>query len=83
MASAMEQTSGTLNETGRAVKKTVEASGRDFEHFTRTAMPEATVLVTELRQTAENLRRMSELLERDPSVLLYGGPDQEPGPGEN
>lgn len=82
MANSMERTSGTLSETGVALRETVEASGQDLERFTRTAMPEATVLVTELRQTAENLRKMSETLERDPSALLFGGPKREPGPGE-
>lgn len=83
MANALAETSGTLSDTGIALKRTVESSGRDIQRFTSVAMPEASVLVTELRQTAENLRKMSELLERDPSVLLYGGPPQEPGPGEN
>lgn len=82
MANTLAATSGTLNETGIALRHTVENSGRDLQRFTSVAMPEAGVLVTELRQTAENLRRMSELLERDPSVLLYGGPPQDPGPGE-
>lgn len=82
MANTLAATSGTLNETGIALRQTVETSGRDIQRFTSVAMPEAGVLVTELRQTAENLRRMSELLERDPSVLLYGGPPQDPGPGE-
>lgn len=82
MAIAMEETGVTLSETGVALKQTVETSGQDIERFTRTAMPEATLLVSELRQTAENLRRMSDILERDPSALLFGGPPQEPGPGE-
>lgn len=82
MANALAKTSETLSRTGDVIQQTVERSGKDIQHFTSAALPEANVLVAELRQTAENLRRMSELLERDPSVLLYGGPPQEPGPGE-
>lgn len=82
MANTMEQTGTTLSDTGIVLRETVEATGKDIERFTRTAMPEATVLVTELRQTAENLRNMSEMLERDPSAMIFGGPKPAPGPGE-
>ncbi len=82
MANTLARTSEALSRTGNALQQTVESSGKDIQYFTGAALPEANVLVAELRQTAENLRRMSELLERDPSVLLYGGPPREPGPGE-
>jgi hypothetical protein len=39
-------------------------------------------MVHELRLASENLRRMSEALAEDPSVLLYGKPEPKPGPGE-
>lgn len=45
-------------------------------------LPEVTAMVHELRLASENLRRMSEALAEDPSVLLYGGPERIPGPGE-
>jgi len=36
-----------------------------------------------LRLAAENLRRMSEALVENPSVLIYGSPEPRPGPGES
>jgi hypothetical protein len=50
--------------------------------LTREALPEVVSLVHELQLAAENLRRFSEELERDPSVLLYGAARSQPGPGE-
>lgn len=82
MATSLESTSITLGEASGSLRETVEESGRDIQQFTSVAMPEAGVLVGELRQTAENLRTLSELLAKDPSALLYGGPDQQAGPGE-
>ena len=46
------------------------------------ALPEAAVMINELRRAAENLRRFSGQLERDPAILLRGGPARTPGPGE-
>lgn len=82
MARSLESTSLTLGDTSMSLHRTVENSGRDIQEFTSVAMPEAVVLVGELRQTAENLRSLSELLANDPSALLYGGPNQDAGPGE-
>lgn len=48
-----------------------------------TTLPELSVMVHELRLASENLRKMSETLADDPSVLLYGRPQPKPGPGEN
>lgn len=47
-----------------------------------TTLPEISAMVHELRLASENLRRMSETLVEDPSVLIYGSPEPRPGPGE-
>ncbi|MBA2492741.1 MAG: MCE family protein [Gammaproteobacteria bacterium] len=62
--------------------QSVITSGRDVERFTAQALPEATALVVELRQMVANLRRLSEELARDPSTIIFGSPEVEPGPGE-
>ena len=82
MAEELGGAGETLRRVGTTLRQTVESSGADLERFTGTALPEATALAAELRYTAENLRRISETLERDPSVLLYGTPSPKPGPGE-
>lgn len=47
-----------------------------------TTLSEISAMVHELRLASENLRRMSETLVEDPSVLIYGSPEPRPGPGE-
>ena len=64
------------------MRHTVESGGQDVRRLTREALPEVVSLVHELQLAAENLRRFSEELERDPSVLLYGAARSQPGPGE-
>lgn len=46
-------------------------------------LSEISAMVHELRLASENLRRMSETLAEDPSVLIYGTPERRPGPGES
>ncbi len=65
-----------------SIQQTVRAGGDDLVHFTSTTLPELAETVFELRLAAENLRRMSESLAQDPSVLIYGKNEPEPGPGE-
>jgi len=52
------------------------------ELILQTTLPEVAAMVSELRLASENLRRMSEALAEDPSILLYGRPELKPGPGE-
>jgi phospholipid/cholesterol/gamma-HCH transport system substrate-binding protein len=75
MAEQIATTSSTLDQM-------VRSSGGELEQFTAQALPEASTLVVELRQAAENLRRFSEELERHPEILLRGLPEPSPGPGE-
>lgn len=81
-ARSLENMADEIGNTGSAIRETVAARDRDLQRFTSTALPEAAGMVQELRQAAGNFRRLSESLERDPSVLLYGPPQQAPGPGE-
>lgn len=81
-AHAMERMANQIGNAGVIMRDTVEATGRDLTQFTGQTLPEATALINELRQTAVNLRRFSDQLERNPSVLLYGKPLPIPGPGE-
>lgn len=63
----------------RAVVDGTRAEARQLAAET---LPEIRQLVTELRETAGSLRRLSEQVERNPSVLLYGNPAAKRGPGE-
>ena len=81
-ASALERMADEIRDTGASMRRVVRARDRDLQRFTGEALPEAAVMINEARRAAQNLRRFSEQLERDPSVLLRGGPPRAPGPGE-
>lgn len=81
-AEALEAMAGQIAKTGSALRDTVAARDNELQRFTGSALPEAAVMVQELRQTAENFRRLSESLQRNPAILLRGTPAPPPGPGE-
>lgn len=82
MADEIRSVGENLSTASANIEKTVDASGAGLVDFTRTTLPEITQMVSDLRVASENLRRMSEDLAQNPSVLLYGAPEPEPGPGE-
>ncbi len=81
-AAALERMADELGDAGKSVRQVVQARDRDLQRFTGEALPEAAVAIDELRRAAQNLRRFSEQLERDPSVLLRGTVPRALGPGE-
>lgn len=78
----IEDAAVRFSATADSLKKLVSASGGDVARFTAQALPDATALVAELRLAVENLRRISEVLARDPSTIIYGSPEPQLGPGE-
>jgi phospholipid/cholesterol/gamma-HCH transport system substrate-binding protein len=81
-ANALERMADEIRDTGVSVRKVVQARDRDLQRFTGEALPEAAAMINEARRAAQNLRRFSEQLERDPGVLLRGRPPRASGPGE-
>jgi phospholipid/cholesterol/gamma-HCH transport system substrate-binding protein len=81
-AAAVERMAEQIGATSESVRAEVEVNGQELRRFMGSTLPEAGAVMDELRETAANLRRTSELVERDPSVLLYGGPAPVAGPGE-
>lgn len=79
---AIEQTASRFAGVAERLDESVISSGREVERFTAQALPEATALIVELRQTVANLRRLSEELARDPSTIIFGSPEPRLGPGE-
>lgn len=79
----LNQVLGSGNQ--RALNQTLThmaSASRQLDRFTDEALPQVDALVAELRETAASLRRTSDKLARNPSVLLYGEPQPQPGPGE-
>ena len=79
---SLEQMAEQITTTSTALDQLIRTSGGELEHFTAQSLPEASTLVMELRQAAENLRRFSAEVERHPEILLRGAPEPRPGPGE-
>lgn len=81
-ANALEDMAERLGASGETIRRVVEARDRDIGRFTGESLPEAAVMIGEMRRAATSLRRFSEQLERDPGILLRGAPPRQPGPGE-
>lgn len=81
-ADALERMADEIRNTSVTVRQVVKARNRDLQRFTGDALPEAAAMINEARRAAQNLRRFSEQLERDPGVILRGRPARVPGPGE-
>jgi phospholipid/cholesterol/gamma-HCH transport system substrate-binding protein len=54
----------------------------DLRQATGEILPEVRMLAADLREVTATLRRFSEQLEQNPSMLLYGKTASRPGPGE-
>ena len=81
-AAALDAMAVEVAAAGTGIREEVAARSREVARFTGDALPEAVLMVQELRSAAENFRRFSERLERDPASLLRGVPAGPPGPGE-
>ena len=71
-----------LARTSKAVGTVVNEARPELQQFTRRTLPEAGLLVTELRQLTGTLTRVSRELEREPSSLVFGRKPPSRGPGE-
>jgi phospholipid/cholesterol/gamma-HCH transport system substrate-binding protein len=80
-AAAFERMSDEAARASTAVSNTMASMHTEARQFGAT-LPEAHVLVAELRELTASLRRFSEQLERNPAVLVHGKPAAKPGPGE-
>lgn len=82
MAEQLRAASATINDTVQALQRTAANTGGEVQGFASAALPDVATMTSDLRDAAENLRRISETIERDPSVLVYGRAPPKRGPGE-
>ena len=71
-----------LARTSKTVGTVINESKPELQQFTRRTLPEAGLLVTELRQLTGTLGRVARELEREPSSLVFGRKTPARGPGE-
>ena len=82
MADELRAAGNSINQTAMTLQQTSQKSGADVQRLTGKTLPDVTAMTQDLRDAADNLRRVSEALERDPSVLVYGRGVPKRGPGE-
>ncbi len=71
-----------LDRTSKTVGTVVNEAKPELQQFTRRTLPEAGLLVTELRQLTSTLTRVARDFEREPSSLVFGRKAPPRGPGE-
>jgi phospholipid/cholesterol/gamma-HCH transport system substrate-binding protein len=85
-ARAVERLADTLRvESERLagrIDRTTTLTEQELTRFSSETQPALTAMLYELEGAAGALRRLGEVLERDPSLLLYGRRDRPLGPGE-
>jgi phospholipid/cholesterol/gamma-HCH transport system substrate-binding protein len=81
-ADAFDRMSATIARTGENASDSLDRARAEARQFAAETLPEAQQLVTDLRELTGSLRRLSEQVERNPSVLLYGKPASKGAPGE-
>lgn len=81
-AAALNTMTDELVQTSKSVRSVVDDNRLELERFSRRTLPEAGLLVTELRQLASILGRVAQDLEREPNALVFGRKPPSRGPGE-
>jgi phospholipid/cholesterol/gamma-HCH transport system substrate-binding protein len=79
---AFDRMTSEVARAGASASDVLDSVRAEARQFAAETLPEAQLLVTDLRELTGSLRRFSEQLERNPSVLLYGRSASKPGPGE-
>jgi phospholipid/cholesterol/gamma-HCH transport system substrate-binding protein len=78
----IEQSADRFDRMSSDVAKAGTGVRADLRQSTGEIVPEVRLLASELREVTGSLRRFSEQLEQNPSMLLYGKATSRPGPGE-
>ena len=81
-AAALSTLMDELGQTSKAVGAVVHENRPELQQFSRQTLPEAGLLIAELRQLAKTLTRVAQDLEREPNSLVFGRTIPPRGPGE-
>lgn len=79
---ASEHAIAKITDTTRNLNQLITQLRQDLSRFSQDTLAQGNPLLTELRQSSESLRRLTQKLERNPNMLLLGQPKPPPGPGE-
>lgn len=81
-ADGFDRMTGEIARAGSDANATLAGTRADLREAAGEIVPEMHLLVSELREVTGSLRRFTERLEQDPSLLLFGKPAAKRGPGE-
>lgn len=81
LVSRMDKAAEDLDRMAKDAGQTSVAARRTISHVDE-SVPEFNALITELRGLSASMRRVSQEIERNPSLLVYGKRPAPPGPGE-
>lgn len=72
----------SITDASDEVKKTMKSGKEGFDKITRQAITPTVLFLRRLDGIAENLEQISEQIKQNPSVIIRGTTDPQPGPGE-
>lgn len=81
-AGAVEKMADDIAKTSGVTRGALEDARSGLNQLGSQTVPEFNALVTEMRDLAGSLKRVSGELEQNPGGLLFGRPAPKPGPGE-
>ena len=81
-ADGFDRMTRDIARTGADAGTTLAGARADLRQAAAETLPEVRLLASELREVTATLRRFSEQVEQNPSVLLFGKASPPPGPGE-
>ena len=79
----IENMVNSAGETVDGANRLVKHGENQLLRVSGETLPELNQLLSRLQSVAENLDHISQDVERDPNILLFGRPQAQPGPGEN
>ncbi len=76
----LRQTTASFNKLSTELNGVVQSNSGSINAFTTNTLPEVSLLISEVRDLAASLRRVSEKIENNPTEFLFGGkqPEYEP-----
>lgn len=81
-ADGVDGAAGALGETAVTADRAILGIQDDLAAFTHNTPAQVEALIYQLRRVSESLSHLSQDLEHDPNILIWGHPQPQPGPGE-
>ncbi len=81
-ADALRKMGSDISRTSDSASRTVDTAASGVQQIVTETLPELQRLLAEMNALSASVRSLSEQTERNPSSLIRGAPQRQPGPGE-